>query len=380
MKIKYNIVVTLLLLAYSLPGLFLASHISFLENLLGPVNVGPLVAGAFIQALLFFILFPKLDLFNRKGNVRPAGNRFGINLIVFIYVACSLYVATVELNVFMEFSGHNDRNSLYQIYRELVEVHPIEKIKTFIAVIAIYLVMSGSARLALGSCITISAIDFGFGNRGFVFYTLIIIIFAYMPSMTTWRNNRFIYFCLCTFLFLILFRTYIFSGDSEISGIDHLLAVLGEFVFTSSTPLFVNQVGAQGDIEKMLVQLLGLDKIFGMRTMWVGEIVQQELALPIGLACGPLCEAYYYAPDTLSFILSIVGIAILYAMFVWLSVKSAPPQERISIITVQVLLMRDLIRTGLVVSFSTLVLWTLIALTLNRIFFSRKKSEFSGST
>jgi len=372
-KIKYNVVVALLLLAYSLPGLFLASYIPFFEGFLSPVNIWPLVTAALIQALLFFVLFPKIDLrvnINHLRKVYP--NRLGIKIIKIIYITCVIFVLSVEFDALMKANGQVDRNFLYQIYRQLTEIYPIEKIKTFIAAVSIYLVVSGSWRIGLGSCIAISAIDFGFGNRGFAFYTLLIFIFAYMPLAAVRRNRLSLYVGILTLVLFMLLRTYLFSGDIEISGFDHLLAVMGEFVFTSSAPLFVHQMGADGDLETMFMQLLGLDKLIGMRAMWVGEIVQQDLAIPIGLACGPLCEVYYYAPDTLSLTLSTVGISILYAMFVRLSVKIAPAPERMLIIIVQLILLRDIVRTGLVVSFSTLALWTLIALALNRIFFLRK--------
>jgi hypothetical protein len=376
MKLNYNFFAAAIIIAYSVPGLFLAPYIPFLENYLITIDIWQILVASMIQAFIFFFFFPRFNLINAVEHVDDLKkNHVAINAVICIFLGMGFFVIGVEIDVLIKLSGYGDRNTLYQIYRGLAEVYPIEKIKTFIAVFSIYLIISNHALLGISMCIAISAIDFGFGNRGFAYYTLIIIIFVYLPSIKNPKGKKLIYLLISFLFLLILLRTYIFSGDSEISGIDNLLAIFGEFIFTSSVPILVHQLKVQDDHVGMLIQFFGIDKIFGTKSPWVGEIVQNELEIPIGLACGPLCEAYYYAPGTIYSIIATILISISYATFIWLSLKFSPFKERFTIVLVQVLLLRDFIRTGLVISFSTLVLWTLITLILNRLIFSRKKNE-----
>lgn len=372
MKVRYNVVFTALLLAYSLPGLFLAKLVPFLEQFLGDTDVGVLVLAALVQAGLVYWLFPRVDLL--MGNDRLhhyAPRHAAAKAIKVVYLVAAAFVLLVELATLAHGIGASDRNSLYGEYRELTESYPLEKIKTLIAVLSIFFVLGDQRKLAIGTCVAISAVDFGFGNRSFLFYTLLVFVFSGMARNPTRRAK----WSITLMVLFMLGRTYIFSGDIAIEGADHLLAVFGEFVFTSSAPLLVTELSGRGDMTAMLVQLLGLDKLIGTRAMWVGEIIQTDLSIPIGLACGPVCDIYYYSTGPLSLLVSTAGIALLYAAFLWLALTMTAPAKRLPIVLVQALLFRDIIRTGLILSLSTLILWTLIAVVLNFVFFAKKKND-----
>ncbi len=373
MRARYNVIFTVLLLAYSIPGLFLARMVPFLEKFLGNTDIGALVAAALLQAAIAFWLFPRIDLLGDHGRLRRyRANHLGVALIQAAYLSAAAFVLAMELTTLTQGIGASDRNSLYRAYEELAEAFPLEKIKTMIAVISIFFVLSGRRRLGIGTCVAISAVDFGFGNRSFLFYTLLVFIFSGLARNPSLKTKWFI----ALVALFMLGRTYIFSGDIDIEGADHFLAVFGEFVFTSSAPLFVTELSERGDMAAMVVQLLGLDKLTGARAMWVGEIIQKDLAIPIGLACGPVCDIYYYSgSSTLSLLVSTVGIALLYAAFLWLTLTLNPGPKRLPIVLVQALLFRDIIRTGLILSLSTLILWTAIAVLLSHVFFAQRKDD-----
>jgi hypothetical protein len=375
MRLRYNGVVASLMLMYSFPGLVIAWNVPLLVEIVTPFDTTHLLIASLFQTVLFYCLLPRLTLFESSITEKQKHrNTFAVLVIKIAFVMLGTFVILVQAEALLSYAGASDRSSLYRAYSELSHLYPLEKIKTFLAVISLYLVLTGRAFLGLSFCLTISLFDYGFGNRSFTFYTLIIVIFAYFPnikSRTVLRGSKLIISVLVT---ILLLRTYIFSGGNEIVGIDHVFAVLGEFIFTSTAPLFVHELGVSGSFSSMFSQLFGVDKLFANRELWVGAVIQDSLDIPIGLACGPLCETYFFSSDAVEFFFATFIVSITYVAFIWTAIRLVPKRNRMPVVIVQFLLMRDIIRTGLVISFSTLVLWTMVAVVLNLIFLPRSGS------
>ena len=357
---KFNIIYSLIITAYSVPGLLFFEFSPFVDYIRNPDLYG-LAALAILNIAIFYILLPRFRFSFNKIETRNSKTLKTIFILLSLYI---IYIEGSEIIYNINYVG--DRNFLYNLYQTISLKYQLERVKTLIILYALYSIIAKNNKIVLTFIIIISSIDYMFGNRSFLFYTFLIILVALMIE----RNYKKI--ILFGFLILIplIFRTYIFSNGNEINGIDNIFAIFGELIFTSIAPLFSMGL-AQDRYADLFMQLIGIDKVFGERVRWVGETIQDSYGLSLGIACGPMCESIYYTAE-LSYSALIIFIVGLGYAVIFNGIRFLPKRVVGPVLLFQLFLARDFVRTGLIISFSSMILWVVISLFLALLMFKGK--------